>query len=318
MKANYARIAILLRHLRYYTAFSMLIGALTQAAYSQLVTQLDLVRLLSVSAYNQSTAPTGGNRHFITFGQGLFDHSANPYSGQDPRGTAEATGAHQSNLTVSENSITVSGSGSIHTIVSIPSISDAYAVGESLSRIQIRFRPVRHMRATLSGSCVVPSGAITDSNYAHITLQNLSVPLAVIGSPPLGRSASGRPITPGPASGSFEVTLLAGVYYELSAECFHSQGSSVVGAFDHTASFSGFYFTAAPIQVTLAPLVRQTGGSILVSGSAVPNAPYLLQASENLVSWVNIASITSSSNGSFSASDPAASQFTRRFYRVIE
>jgi len=69
--------------------------------------------------------------------------------------------------------------------------------------------------------------------------------------------------------------------------------------------------TAAGQAATLAPSV-QAGGSFSFTVSGSPGRAYVVQASSNLQDWISLATNTAP----FVFVDPAAAQFSQRFYRT--
>jgi hypothetical protein len=71
----------------------------------------------------------------------------------------------------------------------------------------------------------------------------------------------------------------------------------------------------APGGVTLRPVVAPGGVvTLLVSGRA--GRTYGIEATENLMAWTSIGSVTLSAAGVGAFIDPAAGNFSRRFYRA--
>jgi hypothetical protein len=71
-----------------------------------------------------------------------------------------------------------------------------------------------------------------------------------------------------------------------------------------------FRLTSQPFELTVQPLA---GGQVRISGPGVPGCNFIIQASTDLIHWVNLATNPSP----FVVVDTEAGQGTRRFYRAI-
>jgi fibronectin-binding autotransporter adhesin len=64
--------------------------------------------------------------------------------------------------------------------------------------------------------------------------------------------------------------------------------------------------------------VGQSGGSLQISGTALANLQYQVQATTNLTTtnWLNLGAVTANGAGAFQFTDPQAATFSQRFYRL--
>lgn len=65
-------------------------------------------------------------------------------------------------------------------------------------------------------------------------------------------------------------------------------------------------------------LTRQAGGSYFLYGAGTPNVTYTVFATTNIAStnWISIGTVTSGPLGAVQFTDPNASQYSRRFYKI--
>jgi hypothetical protein len=84
--------------------------------------------------------------------------------------------------------------------------------------------------------------------------------------------------------------------------------------FNNSVAASGLFTIMPPITFT-AP-VSFSNGVFQLQLSATPNQTYVLQASTNLTQWFPISTSTPSAS-TFNLSDPNATNFPNRFYRVL-
>jgi hypothetical protein len=79
-----------------------------------------------------------------------------------------------------------------------------------------------------------------------------------------------------------------------------------------TATRAARYFrlSSDPVTMALKPLA---GGQLSLSSPGVPGCNFILQASTNMINWVNLATNPSP----FVVTDSDASQYPRRFYRAV-
>jgi hypothetical protein len=62
--------------------------------------------------------------------------------------------------------------------------------------------------------------------------------------------------------------------------------------------------------------ISSTGAELIMAG--IPGEPYLIQASTDLLHWVNLSTVTANEAGIIQLLDAAAVQYPHRFYRAIE
>ncbi|MDB6112625.1 MAG: Autotransporter-associated beta strand repeat protein [Pedosphaera sp.] len=65
--------------------------------------------------------------------------------------------------------------------------------------------------------------------------------------------------------------------------------------------------------------VGKSGGSLQISGTALTNMQYQVQASTNLTTtnWINLGTVTADGAGAFQFTDSQAANFAQRFYRLL-
>jgi hypothetical protein len=116
--------------------------------------------------------------------------------------------------------------------------------------------------------------------------------------------------------GSFLKLTWPGSYHLQSAPSAAGPYMDIVGATSpylyNTATNPArlFRLSSGPVTLTLQP---RAGGQLSLSSPGVPGCNFILQASTNLVNWVNLATNPSP----FVVTDSDASQYPRRFYRAV-
>jgi len=84
--------------------------------------------------------------------------------------------------------------------------------------------------------------------------------------------------------------------------------------FNNSVAASGLFTIMPPI--TFSAPVSFSNGVFQLQLSATPNQTYVLQASTNLMQWFPISTSTPAAS-TFNLSDPDATNFPSRFYRVL-
>jgi hypothetical protein len=75
------------------------------------------------------------------------------------------------------------------------------------------------------------------------------------------------------------------------------------------------YRVNPPPQIT--SITRLTNNWIQFQAAGVSNLTYTIQASTNLLTWTNLATVPANTSGIFSYTDTNTALFPRRFYRAL-
>ncbi len=63
-------------------------------------------------------------------------------------------------------------------------------------------------------------------------------------------------------------------------------------------------------------LTRNTTGAFSITATGIQNYQYAVLASEDMISWRNVATVTANSTGQIQWSDPTSGSYKRRYYRL--
>lgn len=103
-----------------------------------------------------------------------------------------------------------------------------------------------------------------------------------------------------------------------------NSGNYTVVVSDSTSSFSSVTSSVATLVIIIQPVISSSKitanqGSFTLTGTGTPTQPYVLLTASNLtptVTWRPIATNIADSNGVLNFSDPQATNYSQRFYRV--
>ena len=95
----------------------------------------------------------------------------------------------------------------------------------------------------------------------------------------------------------------------------HDHPTGKLGNYDVT-SLNGTLTITSATTPTVASVVLLGNGHAALVGSGSPGVTYTIQATSDLVNWVDIGTALADETGAYSFEDVDAASFTIRFYRV--
>jgi len=105
--------------------------------------------------------------------------------------------------------------------------------------------------------------------------------------------------------------LVAGVTYYFSATTYDSQGGQ--SGFSNETSYT---VPAAPAPTQMSSAM--SAGQMILTVTGAAGSTHSIEASQDLVVWTVIGTVTVNDNGSFGFTDTNAANFPQRFYRISQ
>lgn len=173
------------------------------------------------------------------------------------------------------------------------------------------------MRGILILSMLIGSLAFAGANAQTLTSVTLSWTLSsspnVAGYDIYYGASSGNYITYvrvfSPTTTSLTINgLVSGATYYFAAASYDNSGNESA----LSPEISGVAGSSSPVAIRMSSLARPSAGQFGFTISGASSGQYIVQASTNLVNWVNLMT----NNGPFNFVDSNAGQFSHRFYRT--